>query len=102
MAVRCQLRHDGQPQAGAAGGGVARCLDAVERLQHLVHFLGGNARPPVLHQDGGAPVLQREQDFRRACIESLTRSEALDFMIDTVKAVAEQTGRLAQTQTDRE
>jgi len=37
-----------------------------------------------------------EQDFRRACVESLTRSEALDFMIDTVKAVAEQTGRLAQ------
>ena len=37
-----------------------------------------------------------EQDFRRACIESLVRSEALDFMIDTVKAVAEQTGRLAQ------
>lgn len=36
-----------------------------------------------------------EQDFRRACIESLTRSEALDFMIDTVKAVAEQTGRVA-------
>ena len=29
-----------------------------------------------------------EQEFRQACIESLTRSEALDFMIDTVKAVA--------------
>ncbi len=29
-----------------------------------------------------------EQEFRRACIESLTRSEALDFMIDTLKAVA--------------
>ncbi|WP_415202715.1 hypothetical protein [Pseudorhodoferax sp.] len=40
-----------------------------------------------------------EQDFRRACIESLTRGEALDFMIDTVKAVAEQTGRLAQTKS---
>lgn len=41
-----------------------------------------------------------EQDFRRACIESLTLSEALDFMIDTVKAVAEQTGRLAQAKED--
>ncbi|MGF6527659.1 type I-F CRISPR-associated endonuclease Cas1f [Variovorax sp. PvP013] len=40
-----------------------------------------------------------EQDFRRACIESLTRSEALDFMIDTVKAVAERTGRSAQAAT---
>lgn len=29
-----------------------------------------------------------EQEFRHACIESLTRSESLDFMIDTVKTVA--------------
>ncbi|HQX79812.1 MAG TPA: type I-F CRISPR-associated endonuclease Cas1f [Steroidobacteraceae bacterium] len=29
-----------------------------------------------------------EQSFRRGCIEALTRSEALDFMIDTLKAVA--------------
>lgn len=34
-----------------------------------------------------------EQEFRQACIESLTRGEALDFMIDTLKAVAESTGR---------
>lgn len=29
-----------------------------------------------------------EQEFRRACIEALTRSESLDFMIDTLKHVA--------------
>lgn len=29
-----------------------------------------------------------EQAFRRACVETLTRGESLDFMIDTVKAVA--------------
>lgn len=29
-----------------------------------------------------------EQSFRRGCIEALTRGEALDFMIDTLKAVA--------------
>ena len=29
-----------------------------------------------------------EQGFRQNCIETLTRSEALDFMIDTAKAVA--------------
>lgn len=29
-----------------------------------------------------------EQSFRRGCIEALARSEALDFMIDTLKAVA--------------
>ncbi|ANF56262.1 type I-F CRISPR-associated endonuclease Cas1f [Halotalea alkalilenta] len=29
-----------------------------------------------------------EQEFRQACIENLTRSESLDFMIDTLKAVA--------------
>jgi CRISPR-associated protein Cas1 len=33
-----------------------------------------------------------EQEFRRACIESLTRTEALDFMIDTLKSVALETG----------
>lgn len=32
-----------------------------------------------------------EQQFRRNCIEALTRSESLDFMIDTVKAVAVET-----------
>ncbi|WP_312257391.1 type I-F CRISPR-associated endonuclease Cas1f [Stutzerimonas nitrititolerans] len=32
-----------------------------------------------------------EQEFRQACIESLTRSESLDFMIDTLKDVAERT-----------
>jgi CRISPR-associated protein Cas1 len=37
-----------------------------------------------------------EQEFRQACIESLTRSEALDFMIDTLKATAERFGRMAQ------
>jgi CRISPR-associated protein Cas1 len=29
-----------------------------------------------------------EQAFRQACIERFTQAEALDFMIDTVKAVA--------------
>jgi len=33
-----------------------------------------------------------EQDFRSACIESLTRTESLDFMIETVKDVADQIG----------
>lgn len=33
-----------------------------------------------------------EQEFRRACIESLTRSESLDFMIDSIKQIAVETG----------
>lgn len=37
-----------------------------------------------------------EQEFRQACIEVLTRSEALDFMIDTIKEVAQVMGQLAQ------
>lgn len=37
-----------------------------------------------------------EQEFRQACIEALTRSEALDFMIDTVKATAEAFARQAR------
>ncbi len=36
-----------------------------------------------------------EQEFRQACIEQLTRKEALDFMIDTLKAIALETGRMA-------
>lgn len=37
-----------------------------------------------------------EQEFRQACIEALTRTEALDFMIDTIKATAVELGRVAQ------
>lgn len=33
-----------------------------------------------------------EQEFRTACIEHLTRMEALDFMIETLKRVAMETG----------
>lgn len=36
-----------------------------------------------------------EPQFRHACLESLTRGEALDFMIDTLKQVALQFGRAA-------
>ncbi|GAA0245878.1 type I-F CRISPR-associated endonuclease Cas1f [Rhodanobacter caeni] len=36
-----------------------------------------------------------EQSFRRGCIEALTRSESLDFMIDTLKQVAIDTAALA-------
>lgn len=36
-----------------------------------------------------------EQQFRQACIESLTRTESLDFMIDTLKLIAERLGRAA-------
>lgn len=39
---------------------------------------------------------QGEQEFRQTCVEALTRSEALDFMIDTLKATAQNFGRLAQ------
>lgn len=33
-----------------------------------------------------------EQEFRQACIERLTRTESLDFMIDTLKAIAQDPG----------
>ena len=38
-----------------------------------------------------------EQQFRQACIETLTRTESLDFMIDTLKDVALKIGQLAAT-----
>lgn len=37
-----------------------------------------------------------EQQFRRSCIDALVRSQALDFMIDTVKSITHQTAELAQ------
>jgi CRISPR-associated protein Cas1 len=40
-----------------------------------------------------------EQAFRRGCIEALTRSESLDFMIDTIKAVAIDTAALKPADT---
>lgn len=40
-----------------------------------------------------------EQTFRRGCIEALTRSESLDFMIDTLKAVATETAALSTQKT---
>jgi CRISPR-associated protein Cas1 len=36
-----------------------------------------------------------EQQFRRACIEALTRSESLDFIIDSLKRIASTTAQLA-------
>jgi CRISPR-associated protein Cas1 len=35
-----------------------------------------------------------EQQFRRQCIEALTRSESLDFIIDTLKRIATDTARM--------
>ena len=43
-----------------------------------------------------------EQQFRRSCIEGLTRSESLDFMIDSLKAIALQMGRLVQAKAVQE
>ena len=40
-----------------------------------------------------------EQQFRRGCIEALTRSQSLDFMIDSLKAIAVETARLARTKS---
>jgi CRISPR-associated protein Cas1 len=43
-----------------------------------------------------------EQQFRRNCIEALTRSESLDFMIDTLKTVALGTAAKASAATPRD
>ncbi len=40
------------------------------------------------------------QEFREACIEVLTRCEALDFMIETVKAIANARGQQAGVSTE--
>ncbi|WP_244125669.1 type I-F CRISPR-associated endonuclease Cas1f [Burkholderia gladioli] len=38
-----------------------------------------------------------EQQFRRACIEALARDESLDFIIDTLKSIATDMARVADT-----
>ena len=43
-----------------------------------------------------------EQQFRRQCIEALTRSEALDFMIDSLKHIATTTAQLSTERTSLE
>ena len=43
-----------------------------------------------------------EQQFRRNCIETLTRSESLDFIIDSLKNIAETTARLATLSANSE
>lgn len=40
-----------------------------------------------------------EQEFRQACIEALTRTEALDFMIDVVKRTAATVSKMAIAET---
>ncbi|HGG61133.1 MAG TPA: type I-F CRISPR-associated endonuclease Cas1 [Gammaproteobacteria bacterium] len=37
-----------------------------------------------------------ENEFRQACIETLTQAEALDFIIDSLKAIAQQRGMASQ------
>lgn len=43
-----------------------------------------------------------EQQFRQACIEALTRTESLDFMIDTLKAVGVRLGQAARIKGESE
>jgi CRISPR-associated protein Cas1 len=37
-----------------------------------------------------------EQEFRRGCIEAMTRSESLDFIIDSLKQIALETAKAVQ------
>jgi CRISPR-associated protein Cas1 len=41
-----------------------------------------------------------EQEFRRACIEALTRTEALDYMIDTLKLTAATVSKMTPAAQD--
>ncbi len=43
----------------------------------------------------GAMAGDEEQEFRRRCIESFLRAEALDLMIDTIKKTADSCGDIS-------
>ncbi len=75
-------------------------LHGKTRRGGLVFDVADLVKDAVILPQAFASAMQghSEQQFRQACIAALTRSEALDFMIDTVKSVAETFGRLAASQ----
>ncbi len=94
--------------------GLAACAAWVLGLPHGLAVLHGKTRRGGLVFDiadlvKDAVVLPQafvsamqghtEQEFRQACIRNLTRSESLDFMIDTLKETAQRVASLAQRPT---
>src|SRR5438034_11740269 len=57
--------HDGQPEAGAAGGPAAGAVDSVETLEDPLQVAGRDPDAVVAHRDGhGEPLdLGRELDL---------------------------------------
>ena len=98
------------------GYGLGATATWVLGLPHGLAVLHGKTRRGGLVFDAGdlvkdAAILPQaflsamcgddEQAFRRNCIETLTRSESLDFIIDSLKAIATDTARLAQVAVDK-
>jgi len=76
-------------------------LHGKTRRGGLVFDVADLVKDAVILPQAFASAMQghSEQQFRQACIAALTRSEALDFMIDTVKSVAQTFGRLPTGQS---
>jgi len=72
-------------------------LHGKTRRGGLVFDVADLVKDAVILPQAFASAMQghSEQQFRQACIAALTRGEALDFMIDTIKSIAEIFGRLA-------
>ncbi len=73
-------------------------LHGKTRRGGLVFDVADLVKDAVILPQAFASAMQghSEQQFRQACVATLIRSEALDFMIDTLKDVAQTFGRLAQ------
>lgn len=73
-------------------------LHGKTRRGGLVFDVADLVKDAVILPQAFASAMQghSEQQFRQACVAALTRGESLDFMIDTLKDVAQTYGRLAQ------
>lgn len=82
----CSACRTDSPSCTARPAGVGLVFDVADLIKDAV----------ILPQAISATRGDDEQTFRHACIESLSRTESLDFMIDTVKAVASEMGNRAR------
>ena len=86
------------PHAPAGKTGQPPFATEVMLRIHLRQQCFGHSAPAILPQAFlSAKRGHTEQGFRQACIEALTRTEALDFMIDVIKRTATTVSQMALT-----
>ena len=62
------MAHDGQPQAGAAGGPAAAVVDSVEALEDALEVPGGDAHAGVGHRQADLLAVPAARDAHGAAV----------------------------------